>query len=110
MKARKWIIRIAAIVVLIVIGIIMSIIGRGHTIDLDNKTLEYEGQTYKAPYKAVSYTHLDVYKRQFIQCAVRRIAGRHTAFLRPTPPFPAFRQSETGKIGPQTHRRKKMFS
>ena len=51
MKARKWIIRIAAIVVLIVLGVIMSIIGRGHTIHLDNKTLEYDGQTYKAPYK-----------------------------------------------------------
>ena len=51
MKARKLIIRIAAVVVLIVIGIIMSIIGRGHTIYLDNKTLEYDGQTYKAPYK-----------------------------------------------------------
>ena len=51
MKARKWIIRIAAVVVLIVLGVIMSIIGRGHTIYLDNKTLEYEGQTYKAPYK-----------------------------------------------------------
>ena len=51
MKARKWIIRIAAVVVLIVLGVIMSIIGRGHTIYLDNKTLEYDGQTYKAPYK-----------------------------------------------------------
>ena len=51
MKARKLIIRIAAVVVLIVIGSIMSIIGRGHTIYLDNKTLEYDGQTYKAPYK-----------------------------------------------------------
>ncbi len=51
MKTRKWIIRIAAVVVLIVIGVIMSIIGRGHTIYLDNKTLEYGGQTYKAPYK-----------------------------------------------------------
>ena len=51
MKARKLIIRITAVVVLIVIGIIMSIIGRGHTIYLDNKTLEYDGQTYKAPYK-----------------------------------------------------------
>lgn len=51
MKARKWIIRIAAIVVLIVLGVIMSIIGRGHTIYLDNKALEYDGQTYKAPYK-----------------------------------------------------------
>ena len=51
MKTRKWIIRIAAVVVLIVVGVIMSIIGRGHTIYLDNKTLEYGGQTYKAPYK-----------------------------------------------------------
>ena len=51
MKARRLIIRIAAVLVLVVIGVIMSIIGRGHTIYLDNKTLEYEGQTYKAPYK-----------------------------------------------------------
>ena len=55
MKARRLIIRIAAVVVLIVIGIIMSIIGRGHTIYLDNKTLEYEGNTYKAPYKVTVY-------------------------------------------------------
>ena len=55
MKARRLIIRIAAVVVLIVIGIIMSIVGRGHTIYLDNKTLEYEGNTYKAPYKVTVY-------------------------------------------------------
>ena len=51
MKARRRIIRIPAVLVLVVIGVIMSIIGRGHTIYLDNKTLEYDGQTYKAPYK-----------------------------------------------------------
>ena len=39
MKARRLIIRIAAVLVLVVIGVIMSIIGRGHTIYLDNKTL-----------------------------------------------------------------------
>ena len=50
MKARRLIIRIAAVLVLVVIGVIMSIIGRGHTIYLDKKTLEYDGQTYKAPY------------------------------------------------------------
>ena len=55
MKARRLIIRIAAGVVLVVIGIIMSIVGRGHTIYLDNKTLEYEGNTYKAPYKVTVY-------------------------------------------------------
>lgn len=51
MKARRLIIRIAAVLVLVVIGVIMSIIGRGHTIYLDNKSLDYEGQSYKAPYK-----------------------------------------------------------
>ena len=55
MKARRLIIRIAAVLVLVVIGVIMSIIGRGHTIYLDNKTLEYDGQTYKAPYKVTVY-------------------------------------------------------
>lgn len=55
MKGRRLIIRIAAVLVLVVIGVIMSIIGRGHTIYLDNKTLEYEGKTYEAPYKVTVY-------------------------------------------------------
>ena len=55
MKTRRLVIRVAAVLVLIIIGIIMSIIGRGHTIYLDNKTLEYNGQTYKAPYKVTIY-------------------------------------------------------
>ena len=49
MKTRRLVIRVAAVLVLIIIGIIMSIIGRGHTIYLDNKTLEYNGQTYRSP-------------------------------------------------------------
>lgn len=55
MKTRRFVIRVAAVLVLIIVGIIMSIIGRGHTIYLDNKTLEYNGQTYKAPYKVTIY-------------------------------------------------------
>ena len=55
MKTRRLVIRVAAVLVLIIVGIIMSIIGRGHTIYLDNKTLEYNGQTYKAPYKVIIY-------------------------------------------------------
>ena len=55
MKTRRLVIRVAAVLVLIIVGIIMSIIGRGHTIYLDNKTLEYTGQTYKAPYKVTIY-------------------------------------------------------
>ena len=55
MKTRRLVIRVAAVLMLVIIGIIMSIIGRGHTIYLDNKTLEYNGQTYKAPYKVTIY-------------------------------------------------------
>lgn len=55
MKTRRLVIRVAAVLVLIIVGIIMSIIGRGHTIYLENKTLEYNGQTYKAPYKVTIY-------------------------------------------------------
>ena len=55
MKTRRLVIRVAAVLVLIIVGIIMSIIGRGHTIYLDNKTLEHNGQTYKAPYKVTIY-------------------------------------------------------
>ena len=55
MKTRRLVIRVAAVLVLIIVGIIMSIIGRGHTIYLNNKTLEYNGQTYKAPYKVTIY-------------------------------------------------------
>ena len=51
MKTRRLIIRIAAVLVLVVIGVVMGVIGRGHTIYLDNKSLDYEGQSYKAPYK-----------------------------------------------------------
>lgn len=39
--------------ILIAIAYAMTIIGRGHTIYLDNKRLEYEGQSYSAPYRVV---------------------------------------------------------
>lgn len=44
-------IRICAVLVLILISAVMIVIGRGHTVYLDNKPLEYEGKTYEAPYK-----------------------------------------------------------
>lgn len=52
---RTMIIRVAAVVVLIAIAYAMTIIGRGHTIYFDNKTLEYNGTEYKAPYKVVIF-------------------------------------------------------
>ena len=50
---RTLIIQIAAVVVLIAIAYWMTIIGRGHTVYLDNKKLEYNGKTYDTPYKVV---------------------------------------------------------
>lgn len=52
-KKRRFLFRAAAILLLLLIAGVMFIIGRGHTIYLDNKSIEYEGQTYSSPYKIV---------------------------------------------------------
>lgn len=44
MKSKKWLYRIAALVFLLAIAALMFVIGRGHTIYLDNKTIEYNGE------------------------------------------------------------------
>lgn len=51
MKSRRLLFRILLIVVLVAIAGVMMIIGRGHTVYFDNKTVEYQGTTYEAPYK-----------------------------------------------------------
>lgn len=51
-KKKTLILRFLVIAVLIVIGVVMAIIGRGHTVYIDNKTLEYDGVTYEAYYRA----------------------------------------------------------
>lgn len=50
---RQFLFRLGTIVLLVAIAAVMMVIGRGHTVYLDNKTLEYEGTTYEAPYKVV---------------------------------------------------------
>lgn len=50
-KTRKLLFRIGAVLVLLLIAGLMLIVGRGHTVYLDNKTLEYNGKTYEALYK-----------------------------------------------------------
>ena len=50
---RRLIFQLAAVVVLIVIAYAMTIVGRGHTVYLDNKKLEYNGKTYDTLYKVV---------------------------------------------------------
>ncbi len=51
MKGRKWIIRLAALLVVIGIGAVMMVIGRGHTLYFDNKSLDYGGTHYDAFHK-----------------------------------------------------------
>ena len=51
MKSRRLLFRILLIVVLVAIAGVMMVIGRGHTVYFDNKTVEYQGTTYDAPYK-----------------------------------------------------------
>ena len=49
MKKKALLIRLAAVALCVVLGAVMMVIGRGHTIYLDNKTLEdYQGQEYKS--------------------------------------------------------------
>lgn len=50
-KKRSMIFRAAALLVLLAIAGLMFIIGRGHSVYLDNKEMEYEGKTYGCPYK-----------------------------------------------------------
>ena len=48
---RQLIFRIAALAIILAIAAAMFVVGRGHTIYFDNKTLEYNGQEYKAYHK-----------------------------------------------------------
>lgn len=49
MKGKTLVIRLAALAVVIAIAATMMVIGRGHTLYFDNKTIEdYQGQEYKA--------------------------------------------------------------
>ena len=56
MRAKRTILfRIGAILLLLIIAGIMMVIGRGHTVYIDNKSIDYNGQTYTTPYKVVVY-------------------------------------------------------
>ena len=54
MRGKTLLIRLAALAVCIAVAAAMMVIGRGHTVYFDNKTLEdYQGQTYKSFEKVV---------------------------------------------------------
>ncbi len=48
MNKRRLLFCLITVLVLVAIGACMMVIGRGHTIYFDNKSLEYEGQKYEA--------------------------------------------------------------
>ena len=55
MNKRRLLFRLGAVAILIAIAACMMVIGRGHTVYVDNKTLEYNGETYKTPYRVNVY-------------------------------------------------------
>ncbi len=58
MKNKRAILfRVGAVLLLIAIAAVMMVIGRGHTVYFDNKTLEYNGTTYETPYKVVVFVN-----------------------------------------------------
>ena len=48
---RKWIFRIAALLLVLILAVVMFIIGRGHTVYFDNVAVDYNGSTLSVPYK-----------------------------------------------------------
>ena len=54
-KTRTLFIRIGMVAVLIGICALMFVIGRGHTVYFDNKSVDYNGQTIETPYKIEVY-------------------------------------------------------
>jgi len=54
---RRFFFRLGAIVLLVAIAACMMVIGRGHTVYVDNKSLDYEGETYKPYYRATVYVN-----------------------------------------------------
>lgn len=54
-KKKTILIRVLAVVALLLVGALMMVIGRGHTVYFDNVALDYEGTTYETPYRVDVY-------------------------------------------------------
>ncbi len=52
---RALVFRACTALVLIIVAVIMIVIGRGHTVYIDNRTLEHDGQTYAAYSRVQAY-------------------------------------------------------
>lgn len=54
---RRLLIRLLAVALLIGLALLMLPLGRGHTLYFDNKTLEVEGKTYPAYFRAQVFSN-----------------------------------------------------
>ena len=54
-KKRTILFRVGAVLLLLIIAGFMMLIGRGHTVYIDNKSFDHNGQTYTTPYKVVVF-------------------------------------------------------
>ena len=54
-KTKTLLIRIITVVFFVALAVLMYFLGRGHTVYIDNKKLEYNGTTYDTPYKVEVY-------------------------------------------------------
>lgn len=57
MKNKTTLYRVLAAAFLAAVAALMLVIGRGHMVYLDNKTIEYGGETHKAPYRIDVYVN-----------------------------------------------------
>ena len=65
MNKRRLAFRLGAIALLVVIAACMMVIGRGHTVYVDNKSLDYNGETFAPYYRATVYVNGErLYKLQ----------------------------------------------
>ena len=57
MNKRRLFFRLGAIALLVMIAACMMVIGRGHTVYVDNKSLDYNGETFAPYYRATVYVN-----------------------------------------------------
>ena len=54
---RSLLFRIGAIALLVLIAACMMVIGRGHTVYVDNKSIDFDGETFAPYYRATVYVN-----------------------------------------------------
>lgn len=52
-RKKTFLFRAGAVLALILIAAAMFVVGRGHTVYFDNKTLEYNGESYPSVYRMI---------------------------------------------------------